>query len=52
YFDSALQYCAKLKLDTLYWMAPEVLKDQIYDCKIDIWSLDILAIELFERGPL
>ena len=42
-----LRYCAKLKLGTLYWMAPEVLKDR----KVDIWALGILAIELFKEKP-
>ncbi|CAG8852559.1 42933_t:CDS:2, partial [Gigaspora margarita] len=48
-FGSASLRChAKLKLVTLYWMVSEVLKDR----KVDIWSLGILAIELFEGRPL
>ncbi|CAG8850519.1 25023_t:CDS:1, partial [Gigaspora margarita] len=48
---ASLRCHAKLKLGTLYWMAPKVLNDQIYDCKVDIWSLGILVIELFKERP-
>ncbi|CAG8603020.1 5613_t:CDS:2 [Acaulospora colombiana] len=50
--SASLHSKASLKLGTLYWMAPEVLRDkQVYDCKVDIWSLGIMAVELFDGQP-
>ncbi|KAI7868910.1 kinase-like domain-containing protein [Spinellus fusiger] len=33
------------------WMAPEILLDQAYDTKVDLWSLGMTAIELASGRP-
>ena len=34
------------KIGTLFYLAPEILMDEKYDMKADVWSFGILVLEL------
>ena len=46
-FDSYKTHLTKYKLGTDYYIAPEIIKEGIYNNKCDIWSLGCIIYELF-----
>ena len=36
---------------TPYWMAPELIRGDAYDQRVDVWSLGIMVMELCEGDP-
>jgi serine/threonine protein kinase len=55
-FGYAAQLSKKKKqrntiVGTPYWMAPELIRGQNYECKVDIWSTGIMALEMAQGEP-
>ncbi|CAD8077081.1 unnamed protein product [Paramecium sonneborni] len=44
--------CQTQQIGTCYYMAPELIKGETYNNKVDIWSLGAIAYELITNQPL
>ncbi|ORX51271.1 kinase-like protein [Hesseltinella vesiculosa] len=47
-YDEAYDQNSRMSLrGSIYWMAPEVVKNEPYSAKVDIWSLGCTVLEMF-----
>ncbi|KAI8072468.1 hypothetical protein BC940DRAFT_330616 [Gongronella butleri] len=47
-YDEAYDQNSRMSLrGSVYWMAPEVVKNEPYSAKVDIWSLGCTVLEMF-----
>lgn len=49
--NAKTQHSRKSRIGTPFWMAPEVLSNKSYDCKVDVWSAGITILEIINGVP-